>query len=424
MSAGFDAAIDSSLQARPREAAPGFRRTFVRPQVRLALALKAIANLMIVLLRRCLWRSLRPSAPGRVCIYRIGNLGDTACAIPAMRAIRLAFPRAHLTLVTSPGRTGMPGASELLRGVSWLDEIVVYHSKDVAGPRAQLRWISAMRARNFDAWIELPPVDAPLRMLVRNMFAAWMSGAGWGFGWRYDRMRLFARAQSELGEFPNETARLAGLLATGGFAAPAAQNPSENSSLETSDAERAAVDQILAGMRLADASFVALAPGAKAPANRWPAERFIEVGRELAARGIRVVVLGGAGEAGLCETIVTAIGTDARSVAGRTTVRESCELLRRCALLVCNDSGVQHLASLVGTPCVSIFSSRDFPGRWFPVAERSVVLRKWVPCHTCFCTECPYDNRCINSVTAAEAATAAASLLDPVAAPGPEPTPQ
>lgn len=393
----------------------------MRLQVRLALALKTIANLVLVLFRRCLWQSLRPSAPGRVCIYRIGNLGDVACAIPAMRAIRLAFPRAHLTLVTSPGRTGMPGASELLRGVTWLDEIVVYHSNDVAGPRAQMRWISSMRARKFDAWIELPPVDAPLRMLVRNMFAAWISGAGWGFGWRYDRMRLFARAQSELIEFPNETARLATLLASGGFAAPTAQNPLENSPLETSDAERAVVDQILAAMRLADTSLAALAPGAKTPANRWPAERFIEVGRALAARGTGVVVLGGAGEAGLCETIATAIGTAARSLAGRTTVRESCEVLRRCTLLVCNDSGAQHLASLVGTPCVSIFSCRDFPGQWFPSAEHSIVLRKWVRCHTCFRTECPYDNRCINSVTAAEAATAAASLLDPVTAPGPVP---
>jgi len=397
----------------------------MRLQVRLALALKTIANLVLVLFRRCLWPSLRPSAPGRVCIYRIGNLGDIACAIPAMRAIRLVFSRAHLTLVTSPGHPGMPGASELLRGVTWLDEIVVYHSNDVAGPRAQLRWISAMRARKFDAWIELPPVDAPLRMLIRNMFAAWMSGAGWGFGWRYDRIRLFARAQSELVEFPNETARLAALLAAGGFAAPTAQNPLENSPVETSEAERAAVDQILVGMGLAGgASLVALAPGAKAPPNRWPAERFIEVGRELAKRGICIVVLGGAAEAGLCETIATAIGTDARSLAGRTTVRESCDVLRRCALLVCNDSGVQHLASLVGTSCVSIFSCRDFPSRWFPADERGIVLRKWVPCHTCFRTECPYDNRCINSVTAAEAAAAAASLLDAVAAPGPVPIPQ
>ncbi len=395
----------------------------MRLQVRLALALKTIANLVLVLLRRCLWQGLRPSVPGRVCIYRIGNLGDVACAIPAMRAIRLAFPRAHLTLVTSPGRSGMPGAAELLRGVTWLDEIVVYHSNDVAGPRAQLRWVSAMRARKFDAWIELPPVDAPLRMLFRNMFAAWMSGASWGFGWRYDRMRLFARAQSELVEFPNETARLAALLATAGFAAPAAQSPLENSPVETSDAERAAVDQILAEMGWAGgASLVALAPGAKARANRWPIERFIEVGRELATRGIYVVVLGGANEAGLCETIATAIGSDARSLAGRTTVRESCEVLGRCALLVCNDSGVQHLASLVGTPCVSIFSCREFPGRWFPAAKRSVVLQKWVPCHTCYLTECPYNNRCVNLVTGAEVAAAAADILDSVAGSGSVPT--
>ncbi|MGC1678789.1 MAG: glycosyltransferase family 9 protein [Candidatus Binataceae bacterium] len=385
-------------------------------QVRLALALKALANLVLAILRRCLWRSLRPPEAGRVCIYRIGNLGDVACAIPAIHAVRRAFPGAHLTLVSSPGRAGMPGVSELLRGVSWLDEIVVYYSGDVAGTRAQLRWISTMRARKFDAWIELPPVDAPFAILVRNMFAAWMSGARWGFGWRYERIRLFARAQSELLEFPNETARLADLLEAGGVAVPAPQYPVQNSLLEISAAERATVDQFFARTGLANTPLVALAPGAKAPANRWPAERFIEVGRELAARGNCVVVLGGAGEAGPCEAIATAIGARARSLAGQTTVRESCEVLRRCALLVCNDSGVQHLASLVGTSCVSIFSAREFPGRWYPAAERSVVLRKWVSCHTCYLTECPYDNRCVNLVTAAEAADAAAKIMDSAAA--------
>ncbi|HUY27901.1 MAG TPA: glycosyltransferase family 9 protein [Candidatus Binataceae bacterium] len=408
-------AVDRATRTRPHVIEPVRTRRAARFQVHIATALKTLANTFLAALRRMLWPGPRPLAPARVCIYKIGNLGDIACAIPAIHAIRRMFPAAHLTLVTSPGRRGMPGAADLLRGVGWLDEILAYHSEDIAGPRARLRWVAAMRARRFDAWIELPAVDAPLAMLARNMIAARIAGARWGFGWRYERIRIFARAQSELLEFPNETTRLVRLLAAGGFTVPAPENPSEDFPLEISAAERAAVDRILAAEGIANTPLAALAPGAKAPANRWPAARFIEVGRELAARGFRIVVIGSAQEAVLCGEIAAAIGSDARSLAGKTSVRESCEVLRRCALLVCNDSGVQHLAAPAGTPCVSIFSSRDFRGKWFPTGARNVTLRKWVPCHTCFLDRCPYDNRCVALVTAAEALAAATGILDSAA---------
>ena len=89
---------------------------------------------------------------------------------------------------------------------------------------------------------------------------------------------------------------------------------------------------------------IAFAPGAKLEPNRWPVDRFIEVGKSLAARGYAIVVLGGASDAAMCERIAKAIGRNAASLAGKTTVRDSCEVLARCAMLVCNDSGVQHLA--------------------------------------------------------------------------------
>ena len=77
---------------------------------------------------------------------------------------------------------------------------------------------------------------------------------------------------------------------------------------------------------------------------------------------LRIVVLGGGSDAPMCERIAKAIGRNAASLAGKTTVRDSCEVLARCTMLVCNDSGVQHLAAAVGTPCVSLFTRREFPG--------------------------------------------------------------
>src|SRR5258708_25518447 len=153
-----------------------------RQQALAARALRASANAIRKGAARCVWPRRRPNPidAKRVCIYRIGNIGDTACAIPAMYAIRRAYPVAHLTLVTSPGKAGSVGARDLLEGVSWIDEIVVYHAEDIATARGRLELVRRLRARKFDVWIELPVVAAPLATLFRNLMVARSAGVRMG----------------------------------------------------------------------------------------------------------------------------------------------------------------------------------------------------------------------------------------------------
>jgi ADP-heptose:LPS heptosyltransferase len=377
-----------------------------KQQALAAQALRRSANAILNGAARCLWPRRRPQDAQRVCIYRIGNIGDTACAISAMYAIRRAYPRAHLTLLTSPGKAGAIGARELLEGVSWLDEIVVYNSEDIATARGRLDLIRNLRTRNFDVWIELPVVAASLLTQFRNMAVARSVGAQWGFGWRYEP-RFAARAQTEFAEFPDEVDRLLEIIRAAGFAAHDSGFP-----LELSESNRQIVDELLhnAGVAAAEA-LVAFAPGAKLEPNRWPADRFIEVGKNLAARGCSVVVLGGASDAQMCGRIAKTVGPNAASLAGKITVRESCEVLARCAMLICNDSGVQHLASAVGTPCISLFTRREFPGMWWPHGRQNQVLMKNVECHTCFLDTCPFDNKCIKAIGIDEVIAAAEWVL-------------
>jgi ADP-heptose:LPS heptosyltransferase len=375
-------------------------------QARIASALSAAANYIVVGAARLLWRGPRPITARRICIYRIGNIGDTMCAVPAMRAIRKAYPEAHLTVVTSPGIAGTVGARELLEDSDWIDEVIVYHGEDIADLTGRLRVIGELRARNFDLWIELPVVAAPLATLLRNMIAARIVGARWGFGWHYDGLRIFAQAQSEFLEFPDETDRLLRIIAAGGF-----ETDESDLHFDVARDRVHEVSKILENVGLARVEMIAFAPGAKAAPNRWPADRFIEAGKHLTMRGYRVVTLGGSGDAPVCEKIAEAIGHGAVSLAGLTTIQQSCELLSRCALLVCNDSGVQHLAAAVGTPCVSLFSRRDFKGKWWPHGERHEILLKEIECHTCFLDSCPRDNECIKMITVADVTAAIERVL-------------
>lgn len=356
--------------------------------------------------RRLIWRGPRPPMAERVCIYRIGNLGDIVCAVPAMLAIRRAYPSAHLTLVTSPGRRGAPGARELLGGAPWLDDLWIYHAEEIAtlpGRAALMRRLRQLRA---DVWIELPVDLLTFRTALRNLAMAWWSGARWAAGWQINTLRWAARAEAIQRTFPTETERLMARVSALGIPTVPVEFP-----LPIQDDHRRAVDRRLQLVGWANAPLVAVAPGAKQAPNRWPPERFSAVGRDLVRRGYRVVILGGESDARVGQSVAQQIGDGTASWAGRTSVLESCELLRRCRLLVCNDSGVQHLAAAMGTPCLSLFSHRDMPGKWFPYGSQHTVLQKWVACHTCFLEQCPYDNRCINLVEVVDVLAHADRLL-------------
>jgi ADP-heptose:LPS heptosyltransferase len=361
-------------------------------------ALYFLVNSLLRALRVLLWPRRRPSNPLRICIYRIGFIGDTLCALPAINAIRAAYPKAHLTLLTSPVEGKFPGAKELLAGTELVDEIQVYLKNEVTGFRNRLAFMRSIRARNVEMWIELPQdLAGPINQL-RNMLIARLAGTHWAYGWGFvSTLKIWVQAQSEFLVFPNQVERLLRIVRKAGISA----EEKVLFPVVIGSEERTRVDGLL-HLPAQFSGLIAIAPGAKKKLSLWPVERFITVGQYLVSRGFPVVVLGGTADASICQAVAEGIGGSAINLSGRTSLKESCEILRRCFLLICNDSGVQHLSSAVGTPCISIFSSHDMPGKWYPYGGENIVLRKWIECHTCYLESCPYDNRCVKLIEANE----------------------
>ncbi len=358
-----------------------------------ALRILATTNAMLAALRFCLWPR-QPRVVERIGVYRIGNIGDIVCALPALNAIRRTYPHARLTLVTSAGNPSLPGAKDILAGADWIDELMTYESARGAGWVDLLRQI---RHHRFDLWIVLPPAPASMRRQLRDMIAARVAGVRWGYGWRLDVVRFWRRAQSRLLVFPNEVEWLMSIVRNAGVRADEYAFPLPL------DGAAARVESLLREHPgILARPLVAIATGAKHEIQRWPVERFAEVAAALSARGFAVVALGGSGDAAVCTHVASAAGTLGLNLAGRTSILESCEVLRRSRLLICNDSGVQHLAAAVGTPCVSIFSFRNHTERWLPYGKRNVVLKKWVPCAICLLESCPRDNLCLRLISSSE----------------------
>jgi ADP-heptose:LPS heptosyltransferase len=107
-------------------------------------------------------------------------------------------------------------------------------------------------------------------------------------------------------------------------------------------------------------------PGAASPARRWPVDRFAEVARWAAGRGLEVAVTGAAEEADLAGEVARTAGLPSYAVlAGRTDLADLARQVAAARLVVCGDTGMAHLASAFGVPSVVLFGPVP-PQEWGP----------------------------------------------------------
>ena len=161
-----------------------------------------------------------------------------------------------------------------------------------------------------------------------------------------------------------------------------------------------------------------LNPGAEyGPAKRWPVERFIAAAQEVQTRTNCVwLIFGGQNDTGVADKIQSAIGNRQSALlnlAGKTSLRELMSLLKRCRVLLTNDSGPMHVAAALGTPVVVPFGSTspELTGPGLPGDSRNRLLKSDAPCSPCFLRECPIDFRCLNGISVERVVQAAVEAV-------------
>lgn len=372
------------------------KRALVVLKANIVFFLYKVINLFLLLLSFLLWPNRRIQNPKKICIYRIGNIGDIVCAIPAIIAIRNAYPDTHITFLTSPGKKGAPGAKELLEGAWFINKLLVYYSDDINSIGKIRQFIKRLRHESFDLWVELPAELTRLRTAIRNIFFAKLCGVKHACGFVISTIKLWAHEQSEIHQFDNEVERLIKILKRSKLPI----NSKVIYELPISPSVQKSAFMLISQYHIKNNHLFGFVPGAKYRANQWPLDNFVEIGRFILQKypEAKIAILGGAEDYEKGKYINDKIRDPSIiNLCGKTSLLEAAFIIKYTRAVISNNTGIMHLAALGGTNVIGIFSAAELNGKWFPYGRQCKILMKRVECEGCY-YKCPNHYMCINAI--------------------------
>jgi heptosyltransferase-2 len=324
----------------------------------------------------------RALKPFRILIRGSNWLGDSIISMPAVRAIKAGRPDAHIT-IAAPEKI-----AAVWKLVPEVDEVISLASRSLFSAVRSIRHQTV-----FDVAILFPNS-------LRVALEVWLAGVPRRVGYRgHHRHWLLNQVipeRSRLGPIEHQVLHYLHIAREVG-------GPSEP----------APVPMFLPrGKSNGATAKIALCPGAEyGPAKRWLPERFAEVAVAVSTqRPVQWILFGTSGDAEIGANIEAAVGAACVNRIAKTTLDDLIAELRECALLLTNDTGTMHLATLLGVPVVAVFGSTE-PRLTGPLGDGHRVIRHQVECSPCFLRECPIDFRCMKEITVQEVAVAVLSIL-------------
>jgi ADP-heptose:LPS heptosyltransferase len=351
----------------------------------------------------------RISAPERILAIRLDNIGDIVMLSPALRALRAGYPSAHITLMASPA------GSQVAPLLPWIDDVITWRAvwQDIGKevplePEKEAALVTLLNKNQFEAAFiftsfsqsPYPPAYAcylariPMRVGQSNEF-----GGG-----------LLSHWIKPLPDITYQVERNLHLLREVGI--PAANDQME---LQTGREERASVQALISAAGIGGGEpFLVLAPGASAVSRLYNESRFEQVALQFIRKtGLPLVLTGSPRERGKFPRLesLAELHPMVHSFIGQTSVAESAEIIRRSAIVICNNSGSLHIAAAFNRPIVVLFSGTEWMEQWLPRSANLHVLNRPTECTPCREFQCRYNMECLD-IPAEEVTAAAVALLE------------
>lgn len=311
-------------------------------------------------------------------------IGDTVLAQPLLSALKAAQPDAAIDVLAAQWSAPLLARMPEVRRV--VNSPFRHGEFNLVGRRRLGRHL---RAEGYDAAVVLPN---SWKAALVPFFAGIPRRIGYRGESRYGLINVMHRLDKE--RLPRLADRYAALAAAPeSQAQPAAVPPHLASTPEQQRAARAALDLPL------DGAPIVFCPGAEfGAAKRWPARHFAALASAVGHLDDPVWLVGSPKDAVIGEKIEQSCHGAVVNLCGRTTLEQAIDIIASARQVVCNDSGLMHIAAALNRPLVAVFGSSSF-NYTPPMSPQAKIVSLELDCSPCFRRDCPEGHlRCLNDL--------------------------
>jgi len=292
----------------------------------------------------------------KIAIFRALQLGDMLNAVPAVRALRMAFPDAEIVLL------GLPWAAGFVRRFDCYFDRWIHFPGYPGLPEqdydaiAFAEFLQEVREEEFDLLLQMQGNGTIVNELLSGFGARLLAG------FHNAESRMESAFFVEYPKLAHEIRRHQALMEHLGI-------PRAGDELEFPLTETDAREFVRLRLPLEPGRYVCIHPGSRGAWRQWPPEHFAMVADICAERGMDIVVTGTADERDITREVIGHLHHPAIDVTGLTSIGAMGVLLRDASLLVSNCTGVSHMAAALRTPSV-VISMDGEPYRWGALDHR------------------------------------------------------
>ena len=294
------------------------------------------------------------------------HLGDLVLTTPFLHVLRKAAPQAKITYLVDDK------LKEVVQYNRNIDEVITLDKKGQDNSFGALwRYAQGLKARRFDALISLHPNE-------RCSFLCAASGAKYKMGAVHRLLQPFFDEPVRLDRTKHAADMYVEVLAKLGVADCSHQGLE----MWTGPEHDASAQRFYSEHHLGEAPLVGFNIGSAVLTKRWASERFAQVADTLAERGYRTVFFGGMMDKDLVAATTGKMNSEPIVATGAFSLGELAAAMRRCRLIITNDSGPMHVAITQKVPIVALYGPSS-PTLYGPYTKLATVVTAQPPCPDC-----------------------------------------
>lgn len=365
-----------------------------------------------------------------ILIVRTDRIGDVVLTTPVISALRENYPHAQLSMMVTPE------TKDIVEGNPCLDSVIVFDRKKIGRNVGKLLgFIFNLRKKKFDLAVIFHTkkitnlicflAEIPTRVGYQNEKFGFLltdgikdtraEGSKHEVEYSLDVLRhlglsvgqpkVYLPVQPEaerwVEEFLKEN-KLDVILSPRGEESHALDPSSQNTLLRMTPNLKNSPRGHLTGKDY----LIAVHPDASCISKRWPPKNFADLINKIQKKyPVKVLMIGTEASRGIIDEIISLVQQPILDLSRKTSISQLISLLKRCRVLISNDSGPVHLAAGVGIPVITIFGRNQAglsPVRWRPLSQNSTVFHKDVGCKICLAHNCDINFKCLEAVNSQE----------------------